>query len=350
MVQSAWGSQETQYFYQLTPERVLDAVEKSLGLRCTGRTMAHASMENRVYEMELDLDEAPRKSKSLEHLVIAKFYRPGRWTREQILEEHQFLLALQDVEIPVVAPRVLVDGQTLHKLPDCDIHYAIFPKVGGRSPQELTTEDVEQIGRLLGRMHNVGAQMKAKHRIHLTPEIFLNRNFQYLQGENLIPETLRQAFTDLVHRLAEQAKQQFLHIDTVQIHGDCHLGNLLQYGSHFFWVDFDDSMRGPAVQDVWLLLPGRDRYAQQLLQHLLTAYEQMRPFPWESLRLIETLRAMRMVHFAAWIAHRRDDPAFQRAFPDFGTDRYWQQLYRDLVEQEEWMHRPHAWNIHDWNS
>ena len=114
MVQSAWGSQETQYFYGLTPERVLDAVEKSLGLRCTGRTMAHASMENRVYEMELDTDEGPRRSKSLDHLVIAKFYRPGRWTREQILEEHQFLMQLQDVEIPVVAPRVLVDGQTLH--------------------------------------------------------------------------------------------------------------------------------------------------------------------------------------------------------------------------------------------
>lgn len=349
MVQSAWGAQETQYFYGLTPERVLDAVEKSLGLRCTGRTMAHASMENRVYEMELDLDEAPRRG-SLAHLVIAKFYRPGRWTREQILEEHKFLLQLQDVEIPVVAPRVLVDGETLHKLPDCEIYYAIFPKVGGRSPQELTTGDVEQIGRLLGRMHNVGAQMKTQERIQISPEVFLNKNYQYLAGEHLIPETLRSQFTDLVHRIAEHAKTQFQQSDVIQIHGDCHLGNLLQHGSHFFWVDFDDSMRGPAVQDVWLLLPGRDRHAQQLLSSLLMAYEQMRPFPWESLRLIETLRAMRMVHFAAWIAHRRDDPAFQNAFPDFGNDRYWHQLYRDLLDQEDWMHRPHAWNIHDWNS
>ncbi len=348
MTQSAWGAQETQYFYGLTPDRVLDAVEKSLGIRCTGRSMAHASMENRVYEIELDIEQAPRSKKSLEHLVIAKFYRPGRWSEAQILEEHSFLQALEDVEIPVVAPRVLVDGKTLHKLPDCDIYYSLFPKVGGRSPQELTTEDVEQIGRLLGRLHNVGAQMKSTKRIRISPENFLNENFQYLLHEHMIPEGMRSPFTDLVHRLAEHAKVLFQHSDSLQIHGDCHLGNLLQNGNHFFWVDFDDSMIGPAVQDVWLLLPGRDRYAQQLLQHLLTAYEQMRPFPWESLRLIETLRAMRMVHFAAWIAHRRDDPAFQRAFPDYGTERYWQQLYRDLLDQEDWMHRPHAWNIHDW--
>ncbi|MCX6131525.1 MAG: serine/threonine protein kinase, partial [Proteobacteria bacterium] len=267
----------------------------------------------------------------------------------QILEEHAFLLNLQESEVPVVAPRKLIDGKTLHKLPDCEIYYAVFPKVGGRSPQELNFDDVEQIGRLLGRLHNVGATMHSNQRIHLQPSIFFNQNFQYLLHENMIPEARRHDFTDLLYRLDMIAKRQFSQVDQIQIHGDCHLGNLLQSGQHFFWVDFDDSMIGPAVQDIWLLLPGRDHHAQQLLQHLLEAYEQMRPFPWASLRLIETLRAMRMVHFAAWIAHRRDDPAFQKAFPEYGTDQYWQQLYYDLLDQEQWMNKEHAWPIARFN-
>lgn len=341
MVQSAWGSSETRFFYSLTPEKVLDAVEHSLGIRCTGRTLAHASMENRVYEIELDLEE--RKRGSLDHLVIAKFYRPGRWTAEQILEEHAYLKKLEEVEIPVVAPKVFTDGQTLHVLPESGIFYAIFPKVGGRSPQEVNREEISQIGRLLARMHNVGASLLPKHRLQLSPEVYLNQNFQYLLKEHLIPERLRNPFADLVHRLGETARPLFQHSDRILIHGDCHLGNLLQNGSHFFWVDFDDCIIGPAVQDLWLLLPGRDRFAQDLMHHLLDGYEQMRPFPRESLRMIEILRSFRMIHFAAWISHRREDPAFQRAFHDWGSDRYWQQLYQDLVDQEEFATKLHLW-------
>jgi Ser/Thr protein kinase RdoA (MazF antagonist) len=342
MVQSAWGNQETQFFYSLTPEKVLDAVEASLGKRCTGRTMAHASMENRVYEIELDIED--RKRGSLEHLVIAKFYRPGRWSREQILEEHAYLRKLEEVEIPVVAPMAFMDGQTLHKMKDSGIFYAIFPKVGGRSPQELNREEATQIGRLLGRMHNVGASLPAKHRLQLTPEIYLHQNFQFLLREHLIPESLRNAFSDLVHRLGEKAKGLWAHADRILIHGDCHLGNLLQNGSSFFWVDFDDCIIGPAVQDLWLLLPGRDHYAQDLMHHLLDGYEQMRPFDRGTLRMIEMLRAFRMIHFAAWIARRREDPAFQRAFHDWGTDRYWQQLYQDLLDQEDFAGREYIWD------
>lgn len=335
MVQSAWGSEETQYFYQLTPERILDAVERSLGVRCTGRSVSHASMENRVYELELDLEE--KKPRSLDHLVIVKFYRPGRWTREQILEEHNFLLRLAEEEIPVVAPKIFTDGASLHTLPDAAIHYAVFPKVAGRSPQELQVEEIEQIGRLLARMHNVGAQLKAKHRLRLSPELYLNQSVQFLLEQHLIPEPLRGRFADLVHRYSGLMRQQFQSVEAIQIHGDCHFGNLLQQDATFSWVDFDDTIVGPAVQDLWLLLPGRDAYARQMLQHLLEAYEQMRPFPRESLRLIESLRTLRMVHFAAWIGHRREDPAFIRAFPEFGTERYWSQLYHDLADQEEYI-------------
>ncbi len=345
MVQSAWGSRETQFFYALTPDKVLDAVEYSLGLRCTGRSMAHASMENRVYEIELERDEdLAEDTRTIDHLVIAKFYRPGRWTREQILEEHAYLKALDKNEIPVVAPRLFVDGETLHQLADSGIYYAIFPKVAGRSPQEISFTEIEQIGRLLARMHNVGAKLSARHRIKLTPEIYLKENFAFLIRENLIPEHLREAFKEMVDRLMLIAADRFRSADSILIHGDCHMGNLLQFGNHFSWVDFDDCLIGPAVQDLWLLLPGRDLYAQRMMDHLIEAYEQMRPFPRETLKLIELLRSFRMIHFAAWIGNRRTDPAFIRAFPNYGTDAYWRELLSDLIDQEEWIDKPGLWS------
>ncbi|RYZ65076.1 MAG: hypothetical protein EOP09_14870, partial [Proteobacteria bacterium] len=217
MVQSAWGSRETQFFYSLTPDKVLDAVEHSLGLRCTGKSMAHASMENRVYEIELEVERDPSAPRSLDHLVIAKFYRPGRWSKEQILEEHAYLKALDSEEIPVVAPKALIDGETLHQLADSGIYYAIFPKVAGRSPQEISLAEIEQIGRLLGRMHNVGAQIKAEHRIRLTPEVYLKENFQYLIRENLIPDRLRKPYAELVDRLAVVAEERFKGVGTLLI-------------------------------------------------------------------------------------------------------------------------------------
>ncbi len=337
MSQSAWGDQETQYFYSLTPDRVLDAVERSLGVRCTGRSLAHASMENRVYELELDLGDEARPKNKFDRELIVKFYRPGRWSLEQILEEHSFLHALQEDEIPVVAPKLFLDGKSVHRLQDVAIYYAVFPKVGGRSPQELTRPDLEHIGRLLARMHNVGAQRKVAHRLTLSPELYLNKSLAYLREQKLIPEHLVGGFQEFADRIGPRAEQDFKDVPLLQIHGDCHLGNLLQYGEQFCWVDFDDSVRGPAVQDIWLLLPGRDAHAKHMLHYLLRAYEQMRPFPWESLRLIESLRALRLLHFASWIGHRRDDPAFVRAFPDYGTERYWQQLLYDLKEQEHYI-------------
>ncbi|RZA20468.1 MAG: serine/threonine protein kinase [Proteobacteria bacterium] len=342
MSQSAWGSRETQFFYSLTPEKVLDAVEQSLGVRCTGRTMAHASMENRVYEIELENEEGKSNPRDLKNQVIAKFYRPGRWTKEQILEEHEYLRRLDLSEIPVVAPKAFVDGKTLHQLSD-GIYYSIFPKVAGRSPQELTIPEIEQIGRLLARMHNVGALIKAKHRITLTPDIYLKENFAFLIREKLIPQHLEKQFIALVDKVLLEAGKRFKGVENILIHGDCHMGNLLQFGESFSWVDFDDSLSGPSVQDLWLMLPGRDLYAQRMMDHLIDAYETMRPFPREQLGLIEILRFFRMVHFAAWIGNRKGDPAFVRAFPNYGTDGYWQELLSDLVDQEEYIHKPALW-------
>lgn len=343
MSQSPWGSRETQFFYSLTPEKVLDAVEQSLGVRCTGRTMAHASMENRVYEIELETDEGRPNPRDLSKQLIAKFYRPGRWSKEQILEEHNFLAKLDVAEVPVVAPRTFLDGETLHQLADSGIYYTIFPKVAGRSPQEISLVEIEQIGRLLARMHNVGAQISAKHRIQLTPEVYLKENFAFLIRERLIPDHLQKSFSELVDRILAVALDRFQSVENILIHGDCHMGNLLQFGESFSWVDFDDSLKGPVVQDLWLLLPGRDIYAQRMMDHLIDAYETMRPFPREQLALIEILRFFRMVHFAAWIGNRKSDPSFQRAFPNYGTESYWRELFQDLADQEEFIHKPGMW-------
>ncbi|MEN9836288.1 MAG: hypothetical protein RL011_2481 [Pseudomonadota bacterium] len=328
---SAWGDAHTQYFYGLTPERILDAVESSTGLRCTGRAMALNSMENRVYELEIELDAPP--ANPWERFLIAKFYRPGRWSEAQIRDEHTFLADLAELEIPVVAPRRFVDGDTLHKLKDAEIHYAVFAKVGGRSPDELSDDQLAQVGRLLARIHNVGSTKPAHHRIVLSPTSYGINNLQQLLDDKIVPAELSSTYSDTVRAICEIATPWFSATAMHRIHGDCHLGNLLQGREQLFFVDFDDMVMGPAVQDIWLLIPGRDQYAKRQLSILLEGYTSMRDFDYQSLRLIEALRALRFVHFSAWIGRRWQDPAFPRAFPQFGTLSYWQGQLRDLREQ-----------------
>jgi Ser/Thr protein kinase RdoA (MazF antagonist) len=328
---SAWGDKDTQYFHALTPDRVLDAVEKSTGLRCTGRAMALNSMENRVYELEIELDEAPRTPS--ERFVIAKFYRPGRWSEQQILEEHEFLHDLIDTEIPAVPPRRYLDGRTLHKLKDAGIYYAVFPKIGGRSPDELDDDQLARAGRLLARLHSVGAARQAPHRIALDPQTYGLDNLKFLTDLKLLPDSLAASYQQTVEALVALVSPWFAEIPAQRIHGDCHLGNLLMGRDGLFFVDFDDMVRGPAVQDIWLLIPGRDAYAQSKLRVLLAAYETMRPFDRRQLRLIEPLRALRFVHFSAWIGRRWQDPAFPKAFPQYGTEGYWREQLADLREQ-----------------
>jgi len=329
---SVWGDADTRFFYELTPERILGAVEASTGRRCTGRTLALNSMENRVYDLEIELgdDQAPRNAP--ERFLIAKFYRPGRWSQAQILEEHAFLADLQRNEIPVVAPLPFCDGQTLHKLKDADLWYAVFPKIAGRSPDELNDAQLAQAGRLLARIHNVGASKPAEHRLVLSPDTYGRANLRHLIAAKILPNSLAQAYSSVVERICTLSEPWFKATPQHRLHGDCHLGNLLGREQLFF-VDFDDMVTGPAVQDVWLLIPGRDAYAQRQLQVMLEAYETMRPFDRNSLRLIEPLRALRFIHFSAWIGRRWQDPAFPRAFPHFGMPRYWDEQLHDLKEQ-----------------
>ena len=325
---SAWGELETKFFYELTPDKVLDAVE-GFGFRCTGRCLTLNSMENRVYEVEI---ESESKLKT-DHFKIIKFYRPGRWTKEQILEEHEFLLDLEEVDIPVVTPMRDSEGSTVCELKDLKIFYSLFPKIGGRNPQELSDDQLPIIGRLLARMHNVGATKKAQHRIALTPDNYGRQSLGFLQKGNFIPENMQNRFSSIVEEICDRADTLFSHVSTQRVHGDCHFGNLLWADTGPFWVDFDDCVTAPPVQDLWLLFPGRDEYSNEQLRKLILAYDEMRSFDWESLNLIESLRSLRMIHFSAWIAKRWEDPAFKRSFVEFGTNKYWIEQLSLLEEQ-----------------
>jgi len=330
----AWGSAETKFFFELTPERILDAVEAS-GYRCTGRCLTLNSMENRVYEVELELDEGVVLKTPSERFRIVKFYRPGRWSETQILEEHQFLRELNDAEIPAVAPLPFSDGKTLHRIAEIDIWYTVFPKVGGRSPDELKPDQLEQIGRLMARMHNVGAAKDAPHRILLNPASYGQENLNYLLESGSLPVDIRDRYKQLVEDICRIVEPWFAKTKVQRIHGDCHPGNLLWGTEGAFFVDFDDMVRGPCVQDLWLLVPGRDEESNRQMNQMIAGYEQMREFDWDSLRLIEPLRALRFIHFSAWIAKRWNDPAFTRTFTQFGTPRYWHEQVSDLQEQLE---------------
>ncbi len=327
-----WGTAETKYFFDLTPDRILDAVEE-VGLECTGRVMALNSMENRVYEVEIEVDDPSTLRSPSERFRIVKFYRPGRWTEAQIQEEHDYLLDLVAHEIPVVAPLPFATGKTIEKVPDVGIYFSVFPKVGGRSPQELSDEQVTRIGRLLGRMHNVGSSKKAQHRIRIHPQSYGLASLEFLLASNSLPSDIRDRYVNVVRNICELTTPWFDDAEVIRLHGDCHLGNLLWNDVGPFWVDFDDMVRGPAIQDLWLVVPGRDAEARMQRSLLIEAYGQFRPFDHQSLRLLEPLRAMRFMHFSAWIAKRWQDPAFPRAFPNFGTERYWHEQVQDLEDQ-----------------
>lgn len=323
----------TKAFFDLTPERVLSAVER-LGVRCTGRVLALNSMENRVYEVELDIDLPANASKWDAYRVI-KLYRPGRWSKEQILEEHAFLKELAAVEVPVVVPVVFPNGSTLESIDNGAIHYAIFPKVGGRIQDELGDAELEQIGRLLARLHGVGASKSFAHRLKLTVESYGYDNLTYLRTHRLIPPSVESHYIRVAERIFEVARPWMSEVAMQRIHGDCHLGNILWLGSRCSIVDFDDSLMGPPVQDLWLLTPGRDEDSMRRQEAIVRGYSSMRPFDSSTLRLREPLRALRMVHFTTWIAKRFDDPAFKQVFVDYGSERYWHEQLVALQEVGE---------------
>lgn len=323
---------DTEFFYSLGIEKVLDAVELA-GVKCTGRCLVLNSMENRVYEVEIVVDHPEKLRSPSERFRIAKFYRPGRWSQEQILEEHEFLLDLQSDEIPVIAPLPFASGETLKKVPGGEIWFALFPKKGGRAPDELDDLQLQRFGRLLARMHNVGASKVAKHRLRLDPTSYGLNNLKSLIDGNWLPADIKSAYQTTVEELCTIIAPWFQTVSYQRIHGDCHFSNILWNDQGPFLLDFDDMLSGPCVQDIWLMLPGRDEPARLKRDILLAAYEMMRPFDYSSLRLIEPLRALRYIHYSTWIAKRWQDPAFPRAFPTFVEKDYWPKQLADLREQ-----------------
>ena len=316
-------------YANLSPDLVLEALE-SVGFRCDGRTLALNSYENRVYQIGLD-DGG---------FVVSKFYRPDRWSDAAILEEHSFSVELMEQEIPVVAP-IEIDGNTLNEHET--YRFAVFPRQGGRWPELSSTDDRLWMGRFLGRIHAVGASDDFEHRPELSIDRMGQESAEYLLTNGWLPEHLVESYATLTDQLIDAIHDAFDRAGefrTLRIHGDCHPGNVLwtDDGPHF--VDLDDCVTGPAVQDLWLFLSGdRDERAAQL-QDLLEGYGQFQQFNYRELHLVEALRTLRMIHYAAWLARRWEGPAFPLAFPWFSENRYWEEHVLALKEQAAAMSEP----------
>lgn len=309
-------------FLQIVPEVIFDAVER-LGGRCTGRFLTLNALENRVYDTEME--QGP-------HLVV-KFYRPGRWTRATIQAEHDFLKALNASEIPVVCPLTDERGQSVFEI--TGVMFAIFPKRPGRLEPELSKQQLTRLGRFLARLHNVGATVKDAPRQRLDPETYGREPLKFLKHGRFVPMELASRFQTIASEICAAITPRFAHADYILLHGDCHSGNILWNRDDPYFIDFDDMLYAPPVQDIWMLTGGDDDYGKERRRILLEAYEQIRVFDMTTLQLIEPLRALRMIYFSAWIARRWEDYAFKMAFPDFGTEHYWQEQIETLALQLE---------------
>jgi Ser/Thr protein kinase RdoA (MazF antagonist) len=306
----------------LTPDLLLDAIE-SVGERCDGRVLQLNSFENRVFQIGLDAGG----------FLIAKFYRPGRWSDVQIDEEHRFTLELADHEIPVVAPLRHHDS-TLHRFGG--FRFALYPRRGGRAPELDDPATLEWIGRFIGRIHAFGATSRFVHRPAIDLQSFGQEPTQWLREHGCVAESLRPAWNAIVDQALDAVRRAFDEsgkLAMIRLHGDCHPGNILwtDAGPHF--VDFDDARNGPAIQDLWMLLSGERGSMTRQLSDVLAGYEDFADFDRRELRLLEPLRTLRLIHYSAWIARRWDDPAFPAAFPWFGSERYWQDRILELREQ-----------------
>lgn len=321
-------------FADLSPDLILDAVDgalQSAGLRTDGRQLALNSYENRVYQVGIE-DASP---------IIAKFYRPGRWSDEQILEEHAFALELAEAEIPVVAPSI-IGGRTL--LAHGGYRFTLFERRGGRAPELDDPDTLEWLGRFLARIHNTGATRIFATRPALDISTFGEEPRAWLLANDFIPANIREAWMAATEQALEGVRAALDRaggVATIRLHGDCHSGNILWRegeGPHF--VDLDDSRMGPAVQDLWMFLSGDRPSMNRQMSDVLAGYEDFREFDRRELHLIEALRTLRLIHYSAWLARRWDDPAFPMAFPWFNTQQYWQDRILELREQIAAMQEP----------
>ncbi len=322
-------SAATLAFQSLEPDDILDAVEH-LGFDVNGRLLALNSYENRVYRVGIGERDN----------CVAKFYRPERWTDDAILEEHDFAQELAAAEIPIVAP-YLVEGSTLHHAGL--FRLAVYPCEGGRSPELDDTNQLEQLGRLVARIHNVGSLDSFRCRPELDIKSFGSASVRFLLDGQIIPADIESAYRSTVELVLDAVQASFARVGRtarLRLHGDFHPGNVLVSEDRFHLVDLDDARTGPAVQDLWMFLSGdRDEQEPQLAA-LLKGYTEFRSFDAREIALIEGLRSLRIMHYAAWLARRWDDPAFKLAFPWFESGRYWDDHVLALREQLALMQEP----------
>ena len=304
-------------YANLSPDLVLDAIEAA-GFETDGRLLALASYENRVYQVGIE-GGAP---------LVAKFYRPGRWSDAAIAEEHAFALELVAAELPMIAPLV-IGGRSL--LEHEGYRYALYPRRGGRAPELESADHLAWMGRLLARVHGIGARARFSERGAIDTDTFIRKAARSVLASGLLPARLETAYHARTNTLASIIDARFATSEParIRLHGDCHAGNVLWTDSGPHFVDLDDARMGPAVQDLWMLAP-----SQRALDALLEGYAEFRDFDHRELKLIEPLRIMRQVHWAGWVAVRWPDPAFPRAFGYVGEARWWEQHVNDLAEAE----------------
>jgi len=312
----------THPFDRLTPDFIMDAVEAQ-GYRCDCRMLALNSYENRVYQIGIEEGEP----------LIAKFYRPDRWTDAQIHEEHAFTCELAEHELPVVAPLADSRGERLHNYQG--FRFSLSPRKGGHAPELGNPEHLKVLGRLLGRIHRIGSSHPFVARPQLDSQSFGHAAVALI-SEAFIPTEYRESYQSLTRDLLQQIDEVFSRcsqVAKIRVHGDCHSGNMLWRDGAPNFVDFDDSRTAPAIQDIWMLLSGDTEQQKRELDSILAGYHEFNDFNFSELQLIEPLRTLRILNYSAWLAKRWDDPAFPRTFPWFNTTQYWGEHILELREQ-----------------
>ena len=316
----------------LIPDTILTLAEQQLNCRCQAICRQLNSYINRVFELQTEDGQG----------LVIKFYRPDRWSKKGIEEADQFVLELQRQEIPVVAPMILSSGGSLatyqSKEEDEDenkeVLFSIFPRMGGRFLDEFSEDQWLEIGRLLGRMHQIGATQKAESRNTLHPQQTTAAQVEFLLQGNFMAPHLLQRFKEICAELIGLITPMFEDTESIRLHGDCHFANMIHRPDEsFFLIDFDDMVNGPPVQDMWMLLPSYRLESSIEIELFMEGYETFRRFDHKSLRLIEPLRAMRYIHYAAWCAQQSHDPGFALQNPEWGSELYWQEEINDLVKQ-----------------
>jgi len=315
-------------FHSLTPDFIMDAVE-SRGFRCDCRTLALNSYENRVYQVGVEEREP----------LIVKFYRPGRWSDEQILEEHRFCQELADHELPVVAP--LSDEQGASLFRHGNFRFALYPRKGGHAPELDDLDNLLIMGRLLGRLHRIGAVRPFRHRPALDVQSFGRESVAFV-SDRFVPPEYKANYVALTAELLPALEEVFRSVaaDGIRVHGDCHGGNILWRDEAPHLVDLDDARMAPAIQDLWMMLSGDRARQTAQLEQIIKGYSEFSTFNPRELRLVEPLRTLRILHFSAWLARRWDDPTFPHHFAWFNTPRYWGDHILELREQIAALHEP----------